>query len=162
MNEQVLPQESECHTFVPTQHLINLHIFPYIFRHQDLPCHASEEFADNFQAIMAMFLGDSVGSNRGNNNASTRSLCSWRNNNRSSKIYVSTSGPKAARRHQKGPIYSCKNKTITRLEICDTESFFLCSKNQGGNHNHIPTTMLSWIWSSWKGIWTDILLSTLI
>ena len=113
-------------TVVPTQHLINLHIFPYIFRHQDLPCHASEEFADNFQAIMAMFLGDRVGSNRGNNNASTRLLCSWRNNNRSSKIYVSTSGPKAARRHQKGPIYSCKNKTITRLEICDTESFFLC------------------------------------
>ena len=43
---------------------------------EDLPCHASEEFADNFQAIMAMFLGDSVGSNRGNNNASTRLLCS--------------------------------------------------------------------------------------
>ena len=72
MNEQVLPQESECHTFVPTQHLINLHIPAS----EDLPCHASEEFADNFQAIMAMFLGDSVGSNRGNNNASTRLLCS--------------------------------------------------------------------------------------
>jgi hypothetical protein len=64
MNEQVLPQESVCYTFVPTQHLINLHI------------PASEEFADNFQAIMAMFLGDIVGSNRGNNNASTRLLCS--------------------------------------------------------------------------------------
>jgi hypothetical protein len=54
------------------KHFINLHIPAS----EDLPCHASEEFADNFQAIMAMFLGDIVGSNRGNNNASTRLLCS--------------------------------------------------------------------------------------
>lgn len=52
------------------------------------------------RAMTATFLGESSGSNRGHMIASTEPSCSWRNNNLSSRIKVSTTGPKAERRDQ--------------------------------------------------------------
>lgn len=100
-----------------------------------------------------MFLGDIVGLKSGNKDASITLPCSWRNSNRSSKIYVSTSGPKATRRHQKGPINSCKNnRWLQRLSVWDIPVL-----NKEWNYCHIPiNSTFLWIKNIQKYIYKHV------
>lgn len=67
-------------------------------------------------AMMAIFLGDNEGSKMGSINTLNElpHSCSWRSNNRSSRIRVSTTDPRAALTDQYGPISSCIHNITLR------------------------------------------------